>query len=117
MSETTLENLEAIYLIHPNFGLKTSLLFYRTSLFMRNYKIKCKSWLSKLYASLSEGEHDYIQNTIPMDIKLWDEKVKEEKGIEEEKEPEYKVSKPKIIKKEVVSSQDEKYRDFDWDTA
>ena len=115
MSDTMLEHLDGIFLVHPNFALKTALLFYRTPLFMKNYKFHTCSLLRDLSDMLTLQEENYIENTLPIDIKLFDENKREDKGFD--RMSTYHVGEKKIIKHEYVHHEDEKYRDYDYDNA
>ena len=69
-------------LVHSNFSLNTSLLFYRHRLFSKSYKIRTYSTLPDLYDQLSTAEKSFVESKLPIDIKVHDEGVKEALGIE-----------------------------------
>ena len=84
--------------MHANFALKTSLLFYRSKLFSKDYKIVTSSTLEKVDELVGCPIGDFL----PIEIKIYDKR-------HDESSPEMKVSKPKMIKKEIISKEDEKY--------
>ena len=104
------QNCRGIILVHANFSLKTSLLFYRSKLFSKNYHIHTCGSLEKLKSRLDSMVFQFVDNKLPIEIKMHDAKDQEE-------EKEMKVSDYKVIKKEVIRSEDERYKDFDVETA
>jgi hypothetical protein len=107
MTDDMVEILEGIYLVHTNFALRTSLFFYRGTLFHRDYHIKTFSLLRKLEKEIEKPDYRFLLNSMSLDIKMFDERCLEEKGYSREKT--MKVSDKKKITKMAISYEDEKY--------
>jgi len=115
MSETMMDYNKGIHLIHSNFSLNTSLLFYRHRLFMKSFKIRNSDTLPDLFDLITPEERTFVESKLPLDIKIHDEGVKESMGIERVKT--MKVSDSKVVKIDAISKEDERYLDFDYESA